>query len=190
MFLKTGHKQEQSLKFKLAHTLKLSRHLKMRIKVVYRTQVFCSHPWCKPKEHMIHTVARESHSAAMSIANTFLQRKGGRGENSSCNTHIWPQQQNKSCSSRSFIHSTTHPFPVQLLQIMRQSIMRKRGRDTVRLAFIKEVLHWCSCWWLTLENNRSQTANHKSHSKAEFSYLLSHSSAKSANQGQILARNF
>lgn len=109
MFLKTGHRQEQSLKLKLAHTLKLSRHLKMGIKVVYRTQLFCSHHWCKSEKLMIYTVARDSHSAATCTAHTFFQRKGGRGENSSCNLHTdLTEQQNKSCSSRSFIHSTTH----------------------------------------------------------------------------------
>lgn len=109
----------------LVHSLKLSRHLKMRNKVVYSTQIFCSHHWRKLEKLMIHTLARDSHSAATCITHTFLQRKGGRGENSHNSPADLIKLQNKSCSSRSPIYSTTHPCPAPLLYIMRHSTIRE-----------------------------------------------------------------
>lgn len=156
----------------LVHSLKLSRHFKMRNKVVYSTQIFCSHHWRKLEKLMIHALARDSHSAATCITHTFLQRKGGRGENSRNSPADLIKLQNKSCSSRSPIYSTTHPCPVPF---MRHSTVRETV--TVWLAFITKVLHSLS--WLTLEDNWSQNANNESYCKAGFSYLPSCSSAKS-----------
>lgn len=159
----------------------------MRIKVVYRTQVLCSHHWCKSEKLVIST---DRHSAATCIAHiSFRGNVGEEKTAAATHTQIWPSSKTKAAL-------LGHLHRAQLTLLLYHCCRSwdpapwERERVTVRLAFITEVLQRYSCWWLTLENNRPQTANHKSHCKAEFSYLLSHSSAKSVNQGQILARNF
>lgn len=142
------------------YTQKPSRHTNMGIKVIYNTQIFCSHHWCKLRKLTTHMLARDSHTAATQITHAFFQRKDGRGENNSCNLYIdLIKHQNRNCYSRSSTYGTTPPFPVPLLSNM-------RGAVTVRLAFITELFHVHSCWWLTWEDHSSQNANHKKYCKA------------------------
>lgn len=78
-----------------------------------------------------HALPSNSHSTATCITHTFLQTRGGRGENNSCNLYIdLFKHQTRSYYSGSSACGTTCPFPAALPYTMRQYHRRSSNCQT------------------------------------------------------------